>query len=81
MIGQEQYKRIVSAIEHTLDQMREGPKVKGDRERVDAYEKRVEDWYAHKHTFVLFAVKCVREVDEAQAKDYMIQLRRIRHEI
>lgn len=81
MIGQEQYRRIVSAIEHTLEQMREGPKSRGDKERTDAYERRVESWYATKHTFVLFAVKCIREVDELKAKDYLDRLRRIGKEI
>lgn len=81
MIGQEQYRRIVSAIEQTLEQMRQGPKTKGDKERLDSYERRVELWYQHKHKFLLFAVKCVREVDQNQAKEYLNQLRRIRHEI
>lgn len=81
MIGREQYRRIVSAADHTLEQMREGPKNRGDKERVDAYERRVELWYQHKHKFVLFAVKCIREVDEQLATEYLNKLRRIRHEI
>ena len=80
MAGQ-QYKRILSAIEYTLEQMRDGPKDQGARENLDAYEQRVEAWYSSKHRFVLFAVKCVREVDELRAKDYMQQLKRLRHEI
>lgn len=76
-----QYKRILSAIEFTLDQMRDGPKDKGSREKLDAYEQRVEAWYSSKHRFVLYAIKCIREVDEHRAKDYLYQLKRLRQEI
>lgn len=80
-MAQQQYKRILSAIEFTLEQMREGPSEKGTREKLDAYEQRVEAWYSSKHRFVLYAIKCVREVDEHRAKDYLHQLKRLRHEI
>lgn len=77
----EQYGRILSAIEYTLEQMKRGPKDRGNKESADAYEQRVEVWYKHKHRFVLFAIKCVKQTDQLRAKDYLNELRRVRDSI
>lgn len=74
----EQYKRILSAIEYTLEQLRAGPKARGEHENVISYEQRVESWYRSKQTFVLFSVRIVRSVDEQKARSYLNELRRIR---
>lgn len=74
----EQYGRILSAIEYTLEQMKRGPRDRGGHEKTDAYEQRVEAWYRHKHKFVLFAIKCIKPTDEFRAKQYLTELRRIR---
>lgn len=80
-MSKEQYGRILSAIEYTLEQMKRGPKDRGSREAVDAYEQRVESWYRSKHRFVLFAIKCIKQTDEHRAKQYLTELRRIRDTI
>ena len=77
----EQYGRILSAIEYTLEQMKRGPKDRESRESADAYEQRVEIWYRHKHRFVLFAIKCIKGTDERRAKGYLSELRRVRDSI
>lgn len=77
----EQYGRILSAIEYTLEQMKRGPKDRGNREDADAYEQRVDLWYKHKHKFVLFAIKCIKQTDQLRAKQYLNELRRVRDSI
>lgn len=77
----EQYKRILSAIEYTLEQMKRGPKDRGERESADAYEQRVDIWYKHKHRFVLFAIKCIKPTDAHRAKAYLNELRTVREYI
>lgn len=74
----EQYGRILSAIEYTLEQMKRGPRDRGERETADAYEQRVEIWYKHKHRFALFAIKCIKQTDQHRAKQYLNELRRVR---
>lgn len=74
----EQYKRILSAIEYTLEQLRAGPKARGEHENFTSYEQRVESWYRSKQTFVLFSIRIVRGVDESKARSYFNELRRIR---
>lgn len=76
-----QYQRILSAIEYTLSQMREGPKERAGSESLDAYEQRVELWYRHKHKFALFCIRCIRETDEFRSTMYLQELKRIRIEI
>lgn len=78
---EEQYGRILSAIEYTLEQMKRGPRDRGERENADAYEQRVELWYKHKHKFVLFAIKCIKPTDQHRAKAYLNDLRRVRDSI
>jgi hypothetical protein len=80
-VVKEQYQRIVSAVEYTLSQMRDGPKERGNRETGDAYEQRIELWYKHKHKFALFCIKCIRHADEHRATSYLHELRRIRQEM
>ena len=80
-MSKEQYGRILSAIEYTLEQMKRGPRDRGNRENADAYEQRVELWYKHKHKFVLFAIKCIKPTDQHRAKQYLNELRRVRDSI
>lgn len=80
-MSKEQYGRILSAIEYTLEQMKRGPKDRGERESADLYEQRVESWYRGKHRFVLFAIKCIKQTDQFRAKQYLSELRRIRDTI
>jgi hypothetical protein len=80
-MADEQYGRILSAIEYTLEQMKRGPKDRGSREGADAYEMRVELWYKHKHRFALFAIKCLKETEPHRAKAYLNELRRVRDSI
>jgi hypothetical protein len=74
----EQYKRILGAIEYTLDQLRAGPKARDEHEKEASYEQRVEGWYRSKQVFVLFSIRIVKTVDEQKAKGYLNDLRRIR---
>lgn len=71
----DQYRRIVSAIEYTLDQLRRGPKARFDGEAADIYEHRVETWYMSKSKFVLYAIKCLKQVDGPRAEGYLLDLR------
>lgn len=80
-MSKEQYGRILSAIEYTLEQMKRGPRDRGSKEHADAYEQRVELWYKHKHKFVLFAIKCIKPTDQHRAKQYLNELRRVRDSI
>jgi hypothetical protein len=78
----EQFTRIVSAIEFTLHQMRDlGPKPRGEEEFYMAYKTRVENWYKHKQLFLLFAVKCLRHWDKRLAAEYLAQLKKITEEV
>lgn len=74
----EQYRRILGAIEYTLDQLRAGPKARQEHEKEAYYEQRVESWYRSKQVFVLYSIRIVRTVDEQKAKGYLNELRRIR---
>lgn len=76
-----QHKRVISAIEYTLEQMRQGPRLRGEHENSDAYEQRVQGWYKSKHCFVLFAIRCIKPVDEHQARKYLGELHRISDKI
>ncbi len=80
-MANEQYGRILSAIEYTLEQLKRGPRDRGDHEKADAYEQRVETWYKHKHRFVLFAIKCIKQTDDFRARQYLTDLRAIRDKI
>ena len=80
-MAEEQYGRILNAIEYTLEQMKRGPRDRGEREALDVYEQRVELWYKHKHKFVLFAIKCIKPTDAHRAKNYLHELRRVRDSI
>lgn len=71
----DQYRRIVSAIEYTLNQLRRGPKGRCDDESADVYEHRVETWYMSKSKFVLYAIKCLKSVDQPRAEGYLLDLR------
>lgn len=78
---QNQYKRILSAIEYTLDQMQKGPAPKGAHEKLDVYAQRFETWYQHKRKFAIFAIKCLRQVDSDRAKLCLTKLRRVEDRI
>lgn len=80
-MADEQYGRILSAIEYTLEQMKRGPRDRGERESADTYEQRVELWYKHKHKFALFAIKCLKTSDHLRAKQYLNELGRVRDSI
>ena len=80
-MSQGQYKRIVSAIEFSLDQMQKGPTPKSEHEKLDVYAQRFETWYQHKRKFVIFAIKCLRQMDSNRAKLYLTQLRRVEDRI
>lgn len=73
----EQYRRIISAIDYTLEQLRRGPKDKSDRETVNDYEIRVEGWYKCKFKFCLYAVRCLKSVDKNRAEGYLTDLRQL----
>lgn len=77
----DQYGRIVSAIEYTLDQLRRGPRAKLDEESSSKYMTRCEVWYDHKFKFTLFAIRCLKDVDKGRAETYLNDLRQIRDDI
>jgi hypothetical protein len=80
-MGKEQYGQVLTAIEYTLDQLRRGPKDRDKNENAKAYEQRVETWYKHKHRFVLFCIKAIRDIDSVRAKSYLNELRNLRDRI
>lgn len=80
-MNKEQYGRILSAIEYTLEQMKRGPRDRGTGEHADSYEQRVDLWYKHKHKFVLFAIKCIKPSDAHRARVYLNELRAVRDSI
>lgn len=80
-MNSDQHKRVISAIEYTLEQMRNGPRLRSEHENADAYEQRVEGWYRSKHCFVLFAIRCIKNADEHQARKYLGDLYRISEKI
>lgn len=73
----EQYSRIVSAIEYTMDQIRRGPKSMEETENPATYEQRIETWYMCKHRFCLYAIKCLKTLDKGRAENYLIDLRNL----
>lgn len=73
----EQYRRVVSAIEYTLDQLRRGPKSREDGEPPGSYERRVETWYECKSRFCLYAIRCLKTFDQPRAEIYLQDLRTI----
>jgi hypothetical protein len=77
----EQYRRIVSAIEYTLDQLRRGPKGKDAKETAPAYERRLEAWYIGKHKFALYAIRCLKTLDAQRAEGFLCDLRQLGDEI
>lgn len=77
-MGNEQYVRMLSAVEYTISQLQRGPKDRGDKESARTYEHRVEIWYKHKVRFVLFAIKCIKPTDEHRANEYLQELRRLK---
>jgi hypothetical protein len=74
----QQYGRIVSAIEFTLDQLREGPRVQARGEREPLYRARIENYYTHKIRFVLYGIKCLKPLDMDRAQGYLRELRRLK---
>lgn len=74
----QQYGRIVSAIEETLDQLREGPRSQFRGEREHNYRARIENYYTHKIRFVLYGIKCLKQIDVERAQGYLRELRRFR---
>ena len=73
----DQYRRIVSAIEYTLDQIRSGPKTKEIGEGPTAYERRVELWYTCKYKFALYAIKCLKSIGKEKAEVFLLDLRQL----
>lgn len=73
----EQFRRIISAIDYTLEQLRRGPKDKDDKETIRNYELRVESWYKCKFKFCLYAVRCLKSVDKNRAEGYLTDLRQL----
>jgi hypothetical protein len=77
----EQYRRIISAIEYTLDQLRRGPKSREDSEAAEVYAHRVETWYECKSRFCLYAIKCLKTFDLPRAEGYLLDLRTLGDDI
>lgn len=77
----DQYKRIVSAIEYTLEQLRRGPKGKDPKETGPGYERRLEIWYTGKFKFCLYAIKCLKTMDAPRAEGFLCDLRQLGDEI
>jgi|694.fasta_scaffold05059_19 hypothetical protein len=77
-MDRDQFARITSAIEYTLDQLRRGPKSRQDDERPSAYEDRCHSFYDAKYRFCLFAIRCLKQVDKMKAELYLDDLRQLR---
>lgn len=77
----DQYGRICSAIEYTLGRLHEGPKKREQDESERQYERRYEVWYNSKMKFVVFAIRCLRQVDAARAEIYMDAFRQLGDDI
>lgn len=76
-----QYGRVVSAIEVTMEDLRRGPRPRRTKEGVDVWKARVDNYYLHKHKFVLFAIRCLKQFDEDRARRYLHELRRWRESL
>lgn len=77
----EQFFRISSAIEYTLDQLRRGPKARHEGEPLTVYQRRAEQYFDHKHRFCLFAIKCLKQMDKNKAEVYLADLRQLGDDI
>jgi hypothetical protein len=77
----DQYGRICSAIEYTLEQLRKGPTDRQGHESDGDFEWRFTSWYDCKHRFVLYAIKCLKSMDKARADVYLDTLRQLGDEI
>ena len=73
----EQYRRVVSAIEYTLAQLRAGTRGKEDSENPNEYEIRVESWYTNKYRFALYAIRCLKSMDKQRAEGFLLDLRQL----
>lgn len=78
---QDQYRRVIAAIEYTLEQLRRGPKGKEGDETVSKYGARIEGWYTRKHKFCLYAIRCLKLWDRPRADLYLDDLRQLGDEI
>ena len=80
-MSREQFLRISSAIEYTLDQLRRGPRGREQFEPTFKYENRCEVFFEHKHRFCLFAIRCLKQIDKNKAEGYLADLRQLGDEI
>lgn len=77
-MDRDQFQRISSAIEYTLEQLRRGPRAKGEDERTKHYEERANSFYDAKYRFCLFAIRCMKQLDKGKAELYLDDLRQLR---